>query len=217
VKIQKHLYLPAILLMAAIIAGLVPSIASAEETVSQLTISITANKTNAYTGDNVTFTYIVTNTGVSAVDNLTITDNRTGAIVLTKSSLSIGENATGTAVYTVKATDLPGPLLTSVLAAGVTAAGENVTAAASVSVALKAADIDDDDEDKEDDDDADNDHGSTNTKADVLKGRGVPGKGIDHAPGLQKPFNDHSQTANNAGGHEKNEGKHGNGHGGEDD
>ncbi len=30
---------------------------------------------------------------------------------------------------------------------------------------------------------------STNTKAEILKQRGVPGKGIDQAPGLQKPFN----------------------------
>lgn len=30
---------------------------------------------------------------------------------------------------------------------------------------------------------------TTMTKADILKQKGVPGKGIDQAPGLQKPFN----------------------------
>jgi len=40
---------------------------------------------------------------------------------------------------------------------------------------------------------------STMTKADILKERGVPGKGIDHAPGLQKPFNPKSSAADNAG------------------
>lgn len=40
---------------------------------------------------------------------------------------------------------------------------------------------------------------STLTKADILKERGVPGKGIDHAPGLQKPFNPKSNAADNAG------------------
>ncbi len=30
---------------------------------------------------------------------------------------------------------------------------------------------------------------STLTKAEILKQKGVPGKGIDKAPGLQKPFN----------------------------
>jgi hypothetical protein len=38
---------------------------------------------------------------------------------------------------------------------------------------------------------------STNTKAEILKQRGVPGKGIDQAPGLQKPFN--SNAANDDG------------------
>ncbi len=37
------------------------------------------------------------------------------------------------------------------------------------------------------------------TKADILKDRGVPGKGLDKAPGLQKPFNPNSQAGNNAG------------------
>ena len=37
------------------------------------------------------------------------------------------------------------------------------------------------------------------TKADVLKDSGVPGKGLDKAPGLQKPFNPNSQAGNNAG------------------
>lgn len=40
---------------------------------------------------------------------------------------------------------------------------------------------------------------STMTKAEILKQSGVPGKGIDHAPGLQKPFNPKSNAADNAG------------------
>lgn len=37
------------------------------------------------------------------------------------------------------------------------------------------------------------------TKADFLKGSGVPGKGLDTAPGLQKPFNPKSQAEEHAG------------------
>lgn len=37
------------------------------------------------------------------------------------------------------------------------------------------------------------------TKADILKGSGVPGKGLDTAPGLQKEFNPKSQAGENAG------------------
>ncbi len=37
------------------------------------------------------------------------------------------------------------------------------------------------------------------TKACVLIGSGVPGKGLENAPGLQKPFNPNSKAAGNAG------------------
>ncbi|MFC1938466.1 hypothetical protein ACFLWH_02290 [Chloroflexota bacterium] len=37
------------------------------------------------------------------------------------------------------------------------------------------------------------------TKADILKGSNVPGKGLDNAPGLQKPYNPNSKAVDNAG------------------
>jgi len=37
------------------------------------------------------------------------------------------------------------------------------------------------------------------TKADVLMGSGVSGRGLENAPGLQKPFNPNSKAAENAG------------------
>lgn len=37
------------------------------------------------------------------------------------------------------------------------------------------------------------------TKADILKDSGVPGKGLENAPGLQKPFNPKSQAEEHAG------------------
>lgn len=40
---------------------------------------------------------------------------------------------------------------------------------------------------------------TTMTKAEILKERGVPGKGIDKAPGLQKPFNPKSRATERAG------------------
>lgn len=211
-KNLKYLYQIIVWLMIALAAGLVPAIAIADGTDSLL-LSVSTDKTTAYAGDNITFTYVVTNAGVSTVDNLTITENRTGSLMLSKTSLSVGENATGTVVYVVKTTDLPGPLVTSVLVKGITVAGENVTAVASVSVTLKSADI------GEDDKDVDNDDNSTLTKSEILKEKGVRGKGIDHAPGLQKSFNENSQALNHVGKNEKNQDKHryGNGHGYQDD
>jgi len=41
--------------------------------------------------------------------------------------------------------------------------------------------------------------GTGQSGADILSGSGVPGKGLDHAPGLQKPFNEKSAAADNAG------------------
>ena len=40
---------------------------------------------------------------------------------------------------------------------------------------------------------------TSNNKAQILKDKGVPGKGLDQAPGLQKPFNPKSKAAQNAG------------------
>ena len=37
------------------------------------------------------------------------------------------------------------------------------------------------------------------TKADILKDSGIPGKGLENAPGLQKPFNPNSQADEHAG------------------
>ena len=37
------------------------------------------------------------------------------------------------------------------------------------------------------------------TKADILSDSGIPGKGLEEAPGLQKSFNPNSQAGNNAG------------------
>lgn len=205
-KIQKHFYLLAVLLMVAAIAGLAPSVANAEGTLGQVTLSISADKETASAGDNVTFTYIVTNTGTTAVDNLTITDNRTGSILLSDTSLGVGDNATGTVIYAVQESDLPGPLHLNLVAAGIEAAGDNITAVASYSVELKANNADDEEDDEEEDVDGDEDMDNDDaapTKAQILKSRGVPGKGIDHAPGLQKPFNRHMRAAHNGWGHDK--------------
>ena len=40
---------------------------------------------------------------------------------------------------------------------------------------------------------------TSNTKSAILKDSGVPGKGLENAPGLNKPFNPKSQAGENAG------------------
>ncbi len=142
------------------------------EQTSSVQVSISASVSSASVGDNITYTYVVTNSGQAAVDNITLTDSRLGAVSLSATTLDSGSSLTASRVYTVLNSDLPGPLISSATATATSSAGMQVTATSaevSVSLATWIEDI--------------------LTKAGILKSRGVPGKGIDNAPGLQKPFN----------------------------
>ena len=197
-KIQKHLCLLSILLMAAIIAGLFPVTVKAEETGAHLNLSVTADKTSAYAGENITFIYILSNTGGSTVENITVTDSKLGVIALGASSLAAGENITATAVYMIQDSDLPGLFTSYITATAASATGDGISASASVSINLKEGTADADDN-------------NMPTRAEWLKEKGVPGKGIGHAPGLQKAFNENRFGFN--GSSEKNRSRHNNGHG----
>lgn len=133
------------------------------------------------------YTYTATNDGTVTIDNLSLEDDKLGAISLTTDTLAAGESTTATASYTVTISDLPGPIVNTATVTGTGPDGQTVTAASEpVSVSL-----------------------SQNRwewfKCEILKWRGVRGKGIDHAPGLQKPFNTNCQAAENAGKKDKDE------------
>ncbi|MFA5078188.1 MAG: hypothetical protein WC541_01730, partial [Dehalococcoidia bacterium] len=146
-----------------------------------------------------TYSYTITNSEQAAVDNITLTDSRLGAVSLSTTALDSGSSLTASRVYTVLSSDLPGPLVNGATATATSSAGTQVTATSaevSVSLATWIEDI--------------------LTKAGILKSRGVPGKGIDHAPGLQKPFNPNSQmggTNSSAAGDDANDQGNGNGNG----
>jgi uncharacterized repeat protein (TIGR01451 family) len=58
-------------------------------------------------GQNITYTYTVTNSGnVNILGNITVTDNKTGTFNITSSDLNVGKNVTGTANYTIQQSDL---------------------------------------------------------------------------------------------------------------
>jgi len=146
-----------------------------------LTVTKTADKTSASPGDNITYTYVITNTSNNVTANLTLTDNKLGSIALSSTSLNPGENITATANYTVTVSDLPGPITNTATVQGKDPAGNTVSATSNtVSDSLTV-------------------NKSLLTKAEILKLSGVPGKGISKAPGLQKPFNPKSQAAEHAG------------------
>jgi uncharacterized repeat protein (TIGR01451 family) len=129
----------------------------------------------------INYTYTITNNGNVAIDSLSLQDDKLGTISLTTDTLAAGESTTAAASYTVTISDLPGPIVNTATVTGTGPDGQTVTAASeSISVSL-----------------------SQNRwewfKCEILKWRGVPGKGIDHAPGLQKPFNPNCQAPENAG------------------
>ena len=182
-KIHRSLSQLAIWLIAAMLVGLFPAFASAEDGSSSLSLSVTPDITVAELGDNITFTCLITNTGDSAVDNLTATADRPGDIALGASSLGTGENITALSIYTIQSSDYPGPLVIT-LTVTATAPNGAVVEVSSQSAPVTLGNQPDDE---------------PMTKAEILKLSGVPGKGIDKAPGLQKPFNDNSQAAEHAG------------------
>jgi hypothetical protein len=155
----------------------------------EFSISKSADLTSAAVGDNITYTYTITNSGNATTDNLSLQDDKLGAISLTDTTLAPGESVTATATYAVTISDLPGPIVNTATVTGTDPDGALVSATTDpVSVSLYI-------------------NKKLLTKAEILKLRGVCGKGILKAPGLQKLFNPKSQAAEHAGKKDKDEKK----------
>jgi len=67
----------------------------------------TASVSEAYPGDTVTYSYVVTNTGAVTLTNLVLDDDKLGTIALGVAILGPGASTTGSASYTVTAGDAP--------------------------------------------------------------------------------------------------------------
>jgi uncharacterized repeat protein (TIGR01451 family) len=155
--------------------------------VASLEVTKTANINPAAPHETITYTYSVNNNGDVAVSGLVLVDDRLGTISLANTSLDPGNSTNATATYEVTVADLPGPIVNTANVTGTDSQGELVSAvssAVSVELIIKK---------------------ELMTKAEILKLSGVPGKGIDTAPGLQKQFNPNSNAAENAGKKDKNE------------
>ena len=147
-----------------------------------------ADKTSAGLGDNITYTYIIKNTDNVSIGSLKLIDDKLGPIYLVTDVLQAGENLTVTRKYTVRITDFQQPVITNnATVTGIRSNGDNITASDNATVNLipykappNTAEI-------------------LMTKAEILKLSGVPGQGIDKAPGLKKPFNPKSNAADKAG------------------
>ncbi len=148
---------------------------------ASLEVIKSADRDTASPRQTINYSYTVANNGNITINDLSLSDDKLGALSLSANTLAPGESATATANYAVTIADLPGPIVNTATAEGTGSDGQSISATSSqVSVSL-----------------------SVNRwelfKAEILKLMGVPGKGIDHAPGLQKPFNPKSQAAEHAG------------------
>lgn len=94
-------------------------------------VTVSANPSPARIGDLVTFTYQVRNVGNITLNGITANDARLGAVVLGTTSLAPGQATSGTRTYTIAESDLPGPLVHTANAAGVSVLGESVAATGS--------------------------------------------------------------------------------------
>lgn len=82
-----------------------------------LAVAKTADRAVAQVGQQITYTYTITNTsGVPVI--VTAADDQLGPVALSARSLAADAVATGTLTYTVQADDLPGPLTNTVVVTG---------------------------------------------------------------------------------------------------
>jgi hypothetical protein len=147
----------------------------------------TSDRSTASVGDVITYTYIITNTSSVDLTNISLIDNKLGSIKLEAATLSPGSKVTAKKKYTVISSDLPGPISNIATGQGNDPLGNIISAKSNeVIVSLIV------------------NQNPPTTKADILKNNGVPGKGIEHAPGLQKPFNPKSKAEEHAGKKNKN-------------
>ena len=148
---------------------------------SGLQVTKEADRETASFIETINYTYTITNTGDVALSNITLSDDKIPAVSLSDNiTLAPGESITDTGTYTVSLGDflLKSTIVNTATATGTDPNGKLVTASDTATVSINK---------------------TLFWKRDILKQSGVPGKGIDKAPGLQKPFNPNSQAAEHAG------------------
>jgi hypothetical protein len=177
---MKKWSIPVIIAIIALLMPMSSTMVNADDEAG-LSIIKSADPTSAAVGDTITYTYTIFNNGNVTTDNLSLQDDKLGEISLADTTLAPGEEVTATASYEVTASDLPVPIANTATATGI-APDDTVVSAVTdhVSVSLYI-------------------NKWLLFKAEILKLSGIPGKGIEKAPGLQKPFNPKSQAAEHAG------------------
>jgi uncharacterized repeat protein (TIGR01451 family) len=163
------------------------------EYAATLTLEKVADPASVSPHETIKYTYTVTNTGNVTISDLSLVDSNLGTITLSPTSLEPGESISAEYDYEVTVADLPGPIVNAATVTGEDPLGNEVsytTEPVSVSLTVNKRIM---------------------TRAEILKMSGVPGKGIENAPGLQKQFNERSRAAERAGKKDKDKEKGNNG------
>ncbi len=103
---------------------------------ASLDVAKVPSSTTAVVGEQVTYTYTVTNTGNVTLKGLALSDDKIGTITPAKTTIASGETTTATGTYTVLEGDLPGPLTNVVTVTATDSQNQPVTNTATATVTL---------------------------------------------------------------------------------
>ncbi|MGD9100029.1 MAG: hypothetical protein PVF45_06080, partial [Anaerolineae bacterium] len=87
-----------------------------------------ANVGSAQMGQTITYVYRATNNGTLALTDVTGSDDKLGLVTFNPGTLEPGQSAVGALTYTVRMSDLPGPLVNTAHVSGTASVGPPLTA-----------------------------------------------------------------------------------------
>lgn len=102
----------------------------------EIAIDKRVSTTTANVGDTINYTYTITNSGDLPLANINPSDDLFGTLFATPISLNPNETAVQILTYSVAETDLPGPLVNSVIVSGTSTLGNVATASDLTAVIL---------------------------------------------------------------------------------
>jgi hypothetical protein len=105
---------------------------------SNVVVSASVNTTAATVGETITFTYRITNTGEVTFATVSAFQNQVGEVDDLAGELGPGATRTATVAYVVLASDLPGPLVSTLTVTATDSLNTVVTGDAATTVSVSA-------------------------------------------------------------------------------
>lgn len=112
-----------------------------DDEIARLSVTKLPSVNKAELSNVITYTYQITNSGNVTLSNLRAHDDHLGAVALSVTTLAPRDQSQGVLTYTVVLTDLPGPLLNTVMVTGTSIGANVITGSAQASVKLLDAEF----------------------------------------------------------------------------